>query len=63
LVLAAAGPLKFRANSSWDINLGDPDGDGVLEFGADNINLAAGTYKVELYLSNAGYYTYSFIKQ
>jgi hypothetical protein len=63
LVLTAAGPLKFRANSSWDINLGDPDGDGVLEFGADNINLGVGTYKVELYLSNAGYYTYSFIKQ
>ena len=63
LVLAAASPLKFRANSAWDINLGDPDGDGVLEFGADNINLGAGTYKVDLYLSNAGYYTYSFIKQ
>jgi starch-binding outer membrane protein SusE/F len=63
LVLTAASPLKFRANSGWDINLGDPDGDGVLEFGADNINLGAGTYKVELNLSNAGYYTYSFIKQ
>jgi hypothetical protein len=63
LVLAAESELKFRANSGWDINMGDDGGDGVLEFGGANLKFGAGTYKVELNLSNAGYYTYSFIKQ
>ena len=63
LVLAAESELKFRANSGWDINMGDDGGDGALEFGGANLKFGAGTYKVELNLSNAGYYTYSFIKQ
>lgn len=63
LVLTAESPLKFRANSDWGINLGDKGADGVLEFGGDDLKYGAGTYKVELNLSNAGYYTYSFIKQ
>ena len=63
LVLAAESELKFRANSAWDINMGDDGGDGVLEAGGANLKFGAGTYKVELNLSNPGYYTYSFIKQ
>lgn len=63
LVLAADTELKFRANSGWDINLGDTGADGVLDAGGDNIKVTAGTYNVTLNLSNAGYYTYSFIKQ
>jgi hypothetical protein len=63
LVLAADSELKFRANSGWDINLGDTGADGVLEGGGDNLKVTAGTYNVTLNLSNAGYYTYSLIKQ
>ena len=63
LVLAAESELKFRANSGWDINMGDDGGDGVLEAGGANLKFGAGTYKVVLNLSNAGYYTYSFTKQ
>jgi len=61
--LASASDVKFRANSDWGINLGDTGSDGVLEFGGDNVALTAGTYNVTLNVSNAGYYTYSFIKQ
>jgi hypothetical protein len=61
--LASASPVKFRANSDWGINLGDNGSDGVLEFGGDDVQLTAGTYNVTLNVSNAGYYTYSFIKQ
>lgn len=61
--LASGSDVKFRANSDWSINLGDSGPDGVLDFGGDNITLTAGTYNVTLNLTNAGYYTYSFVKQ
>jgi hypothetical protein len=61
--LASDSELKFRFNSSWDVNLGDSGGDGVLEFGGDNLAMKAGTYDVVLNLSNGGYYTYSFTKK
>jgi len=61
--LTADSELKFRANSAWDINLGDDGADGVLEGGGANLKYTAGTYAVVLNLSNAGYYTYSFTKQ
>jgi hypothetical protein len=61
--LASGSDVKFRANSDWGINLGDTGSDGVLEFGGDNITLAAGTYNVTLNVGNGGYYTYSFVKQ
>ena len=63
LVLAADSELKFRANNAWDINLGDDGADGVLDASGANLKVTAGTYNVTLNLSNAGYYTYSFIKQ
>lgn len=63
LVLTAESELKFRANSGWNINLGDDGADGVLEGGGANLKYGAGTYNVVLNLSNAGYYTYSFTKQ
>ena len=61
--LGADSELKFRFNSSWDVNLGDSGGDGVLEFNGDNLAMKAGTYDVVLNLSNGGYYTYSFTKK
>jgi len=33
------GAMKFRANDLWDINFGDDDGDGVLEFNGGNIQI------------------------
>lgn len=63
LILTADSELKFRANSAWDINLGDDSADGVLEGGGANLKYSAGTYSVVLNLSNPGYYTYSFTKQ
>ena len=63
LILTADSELKFRANSAWDINLGDDGADGVLEGGGANLKYSAGTYSVVLNLSNPGYYTYSFTKQ
>ena len=61
--LAADSELKFRFNSSWDVNLGDDGGDGTLEFNGGNLAMKAGTYDVVLNLSNGGYYTYSFTKK
>lgn len=55
------GEMKFRANDSWDINLG---GDVAnLSFGGDNILVTAGTYKITLSLSNAEKYSCSMVEQ
>jgi hypothetical protein len=61
--LGSDSELKFRFNSSWDVNLGDDGGDGLLEFNGANLAMKAGTYDVVLNLSNGGYYTYSFTKK
>jgi len=42
------GEMKFRANNSWDNNLGDTGGDGVLDPGGDNIPVSAGTYNITI---------------
>ncbi|WP_165784650.1 SusF/SusE family outer membrane protein [Solitalea longa] len=57
------GYMKFRANDSWDINLGDDDANGTLEYtGGGNISIATkGNYTITLNLSPTGY-TYSLIK-
>jgi CubicO group peptidase (beta-lactamase class C family) len=58
-----AGEFKFRANSNWNINLGDTKGDGVLKRNGDNLKFAAnGNYTVSLMLNVAGNYTYKLIK-
>jgi len=52
--------LKFRANDGWDLNIGDNDADGTMEFGGQNIGVeTAGTYLITLDLSNPRLYTYS----
>ncbi|VXC26918.1 conserved exported hypothetical protein [Flavobacterium sp. 9AF] len=55
--------LKFRANGGWDINLGDTDADGTMEYGGQNIGTTAGTYLIELDLSNPRQYTYTLTPQ
>ena len=58
---------KFRANNSWDINLGDAvlnATDGILSEGGSNIGVAtAGTYRIELDLSNPRDYKYTIVRQ
>ncbi|HEU4496974.1 MAG TPA: SusE domain-containing protein [Flavobacterium sp.] len=58
---------KFRANNGWDINLGNTTVNsttGTLRYGGDNIGIAtAGTYKIELDLSNPRAYTYTITPQ
>lgn len=59
-----ADEFKFRANNAWDINFGDTGANGSLEYGGDNIKVAAaGKYLVVLNLSNGGNYTYTLTKQ
>jgi CubicO group peptidase (beta-lactamase class C family) len=58
-----AGEFKFRANSTWNINLGDTNGDGVLKRDGDSLKLVAdGNYTVSLMLNVAGNYTYKLVK-
>jgi hypothetical protein len=58
---------KFRANNAWEINLGDTtvnSTDGTLSYGGSNISIAAaGTYRIELDLSNPRAYTYTITLQ
>ncbi|MBC9798408.1 SusE domain-containing protein [Sinomicrobium weinanense] len=55
-----AGEIKFRANDSWDLNLGDDGADGSLEEGSANIAIAeAGNYTIVLDLSNPREYNYA----
>ena len=46
------GGLKFRANHDWGINWGGTESD-LTQDGA-NLNIEAGTYKFQLYLTYAG---------
>lgn len=55
--------MKFRANNAWTINLGDSGADGTLEYDGTNISTAAGTYRIELDLSNPRNYTYTMTLQ
>lgn len=57
-----AGKIKFRANDAWDLNLGDTDADGSLEYGGTDIAVTPGNYEIILDLSNAPAYTYSVNK-
>ncbi|WP_028375339.1 SusE domain-containing protein [Leeuwenhoekiella sp. MAR_2009_132] len=56
--------IKFRANDAWEINFGDTDADGSLEFNTDqNIGVPAdGNYTITLDLSNPRQYKYSISK-
>lgn len=55
--------IKFRANDGWDINIGDTDADGTMEFGGENIGVPeSGNYTITLDLSNPRMYTYTLTK-
>ncbi len=49
---AVSGEYKFRANHDWGINWGGTESD-LTQDGA-NLNIEAGTYKFQLYLTYAG---------
>lgn len=50
------GQIKFRENDTWGGDLGDADGDGVLDADPDNnINVTAGTYKITINTSTMAY--------
>jgi len=56
------GEVKFRANDAWDVDFGDDQANGILEYGGANIAVAAaGNYTITLDLYNA-LYTYSITK-
>lgn len=58
----SSGEFKFRANDKWEIDLSDPDGDGILTYGGDNIKITTpGKYIVTLIL-NVADYTYTIVK-
>ncbi|MBD0403420.1 MULTISPECIES: SusE domain-containing protein [unclassified Flammeovirga] len=59
------GHMKFRANHTWDINLGAGDKDGELsDSNAPDIPVSAGRYKITLLLNTEkGTYTYTMEKQ
>ncbi len=53
--------FKFRANDAWDIEYGDNEADGTLEFQGANIGVPEeGNYTITMDLSNPRQYTYSF---
>lgn len=58
-----SGEFKFRANGSWDINLGDSGTDGLLKDNGDNIKVSGGTYLITLDLRNNKEFKYSLVKQ
>ena len=49
---AVSGEFKFRANHDWAINWGGSEND--LSQDGSNLNIEAGTYKFQLYISYAG---------
>jgi hypothetical protein len=55
--------LKFKANGAWDINLGDNGANGSAEYNGTNIGTTAGTYLIELDLSNPRDYKYTLTPQ
>jgi hypothetical protein len=55
--------MKFRANNSWDYNLGDSGANGTMEYGGDNIKVpSAGNYTITLDLSSPRNYKYTLAK-
>ncbi|WP_208012718.1 SusE domain-containing protein [Christiangramia sabulilitoris] len=55
--------IKFRANDAWDLNIGDNDADGTMEFNGQNIGVPeSGNYTITLDLSNPRMYTYTLTK-
>ena len=58
---AVSGEFKFRANHDWAINWGGTEND-LTQDGA-NLNIEAGTYKFQLYLSYAGKHKVVITKQ
>lgn len=62
VVVMTAGPYKFRANNAWAINLGGSF-ENLTQDGPDITLDAAGTYLVELDLSNPREYTYTLTAQ
>ena len=61
----SAGEFKFRANDAWTLNLGgDSNADKSMDFDGPNLKVTtAGTYKVELNLSNPRAYSYTITLQ
>lgn len=49
------GAIKFRLNNDWAVNYGDTGADGTLEENGDNITVSAGTYDVEINLTDFTY--------
>ncbi len=62
-VTLAAGEIKFRMNNDWAVNYGDDGADGTLERDAANIAVTAGTYDVELDLSDPNSPKYTLTKK
>ena len=59
---AGGNEFKFRANDAWSLNLGADGGDADTSMDFDGGNLtvpAAGTYKIELDLSNPRNYSWT----
>ncbi len=57
-----AGEIKFRANDSWDVNLGDDGLNKSLEYNGANIPISdPGNYTIDLVLNKA-IYTYTIKK-
>ncbi len=61
ITAGADNAFKFRANDAWDINFGDTDNDGSLDFGGSDIPAPAesGMYKITLDITNPRMYAYS----
>lgn len=49
------GTFKFRANNSWDINLGDNGGNGLLSQDGADIAVQPGAYRIVLYVDKPDY--------
>nr|WP_315171001.1 SusE domain-containing protein [uncultured Flavobacterium sp.] len=61
--LVGGKEMKFRANNNWDVNMGDTGANGSLEYGGDNIKVAAaGNYTITLDLSSPRNYKYTVTK-
>ena len=58
---AVSGEFKFRANHDWAINWGGSEND--LTQDGSNLNIEAGTYKFQLYISYPGNNRVSITKQ
>jgi starch-binding outer membrane protein SusE/F len=65
IMALTAGEYKFRANQDWGINLGkDNNNDDSMDYDGPNLSVAAaGSYKVELDLSNPRKYKHTITLQ